>query len=96
MFESLGGVLTARAGGGGIVVPGGVGADVALPRSHLVEPAGGELVEPHKRVGFQRGSIWISGWVGRGPDPFFHEEVLAPKVERGVGAARGGLGVEFA
>jgi len=44
MLECLGGTLAAGAGGGGIVVPGGVGAEVALPRSHLMEAARRELV----------------------------------------------------
>jgi len=44
VFECLGGTLATGAGGGGIAVPGRVGAEVALPRSHLVEAARGELV----------------------------------------------------
>jgi len=67
---------------------------VALPRSHLVEAAGGELVEAHERVGLQRGAERVSGWVWSGLVPFFHEEVLALEFKLPVGAARGGLGVE--
>jgi len=44
VLKSLGGTLAPGAGGGGIVVPRRVGAEVALPRSHLVEAAHGELV----------------------------------------------------
>jgi len=51
VFERLGGVPAAGAGGGEVAVPGRVGAEVALPGSHLVKVAGGEFVEPHKRVG---------------------------------------------
>jgi len=51
VLERLGGGQTAGARGGDIAVPGGVGAEVALPRSHLVEAARSELVEAHERVG---------------------------------------------
>jgi len=44
VFECLGGTLATGAGGRGVVVPGGVGAEVAFPRSHLVEAARGEVV----------------------------------------------------
>ena len=36
MLECLGGILAAGAGGGGVAVRRGVGAEVSLPRSHLV------------------------------------------------------------
>jgi len=39
MLECLGGTLAAGAGGGGIAIPRGVGAEVAPPRSHLVQAA---------------------------------------------------------
>jgi len=39
-----GGILAAGAGGGGVALPGRVGAEVALSRSHLMEAAHGELV----------------------------------------------------
>jgi len=44
VFECLGGTLVTGAGGRGVVVPAGVGAEVAFPRSHLVEAARGALV----------------------------------------------------
>jgi len=44
VLECLGGELAPRAGCGDVTVPGGVGAEVALPRSHLVVAARGELV----------------------------------------------------
>jgi len=44
VLECLGGTLAAGAGGGDLAVPGGVGTDVALPRSHLREASRGELV----------------------------------------------------
>ena len=53
MLERLGGALTTGAGGGDITGPGRVGAEVALPRPHLVEGTRGELVEPHEWVGFE-------------------------------------------
>jgi len=93
MFEGLGGDLAAGAGGGGIVVPRGVGAEVALTRPHLVETTGGKLVYAHERVGLERGAERVSGRIWRGLVPFFHEEVLALKPWLGVGAARGGLRV---
>ena len=53
VLERLGGAATTGAGGGDFVVPGRVGAEVALPRSHLEEATRGELVKPHERVGSQ-------------------------------------------
>ena len=44
MLECLRGSLALGAGDGDIPVPGGVGAEVALPRSHLMEAAGGKVV----------------------------------------------------
>ena len=44
VLKRLGGAQAARAGGGGVAVPQGVGVEVALPRSHLVEAARCELV----------------------------------------------------
>ena len=44
VLERLGGAQATGARGGGVAVPRGVGAEVALPRSHLVEAARGELV----------------------------------------------------
>ena len=44
MLECLGGTLATGAGSGGVTVARRVGAEVALPRSHLVEAARGELV----------------------------------------------------
>jgi len=70
-----------------------MGPEVTLPRSHLVEVASGELVEADKRVGLQRGAVWVPGRVWRSIVPFFHEEVLAYKLKLRVGAARGGLTV---
>jgi len=93
VFKCLGGFLAFGAGGGDIVVPGGVGAEVALPRSHLVEAARGELVEAHKRVRFEGGAVWVSVRTRRGLVPFLHEEVVALELELGVGASRRGLGV---
>jgi len=77
-------------------------AEVALPRSHLVEAARSELVEAHEWVGLQRGLVRVRlqrglvrvpGRVRSSPVPFFHEEVLALKLKLGVGAARGRLRV---
>jgi len=96
VLERLGGGRTAGAGGGDIAVPGGVGAEVALPRSHLVEAARSELVEAHEGVGLQRGLVRVSGLVWSSPVPFFHEEVLALKLKLRVGAARGGVRIEIA
>jgi len=43
VLECLGGTPAAGAGGGGVTVPRRMGAKVALPRSHRVEAACGEL-----------------------------------------------------
>jgi len=93
MLECLGGSLASGAGGGGIAVPRGVGAEVAFPRSHLVEAARGKLIKAHEWVGPKRGEVWVPGLVWRGLVPFFHEEVLALLFELGVRAAPGGLWV---
>ena len=73
-----------------------MGAEVALPRSHLVEAGRSELVKAHERVGVQRGLVWVPGRVWSGPVPFFHEEVLAHELEMRVGAAWGWLRIEVA
>jgi len=44
LLERLWGTEATRTGGGGVAVPRGVGVEVALPRSHLVEAARSELV----------------------------------------------------
>ena len=42
------------AGGRGIgVLPGGVSSQVALPSTHLMDPACREFVEPHEGMGFE-------------------------------------------
>jgi len=94
VLKRLGGLQATGARGGDFAIPGGVGAEVALPRSHLVEATQGEFVKAHERVGLQRGAEGVPGWVWSGPVPFFHEEVLSLDFKLPVGAARGGLGVE--
>jgi len=94
VLERLRGAQATRAVGGGVPVPRGVGAEVALPRSHLVEAARRELVKAHERMGLYRGLVWVSGRVRCGLVPLFHEEVLAFKLRLRVGAARGGLRIE--
>ena len=44
MHECLAGTLAAGAGGGSDTVPGRVCSEVALSRSHLIQPARGRLV----------------------------------------------------
>ena len=51
MLKSLGGFLAAGAGGRGGIVPGGVGAEVALSRPHLMEATRVECGEAHERIG---------------------------------------------
>jgi len=91
VLECLGGTLAAGACVGGVAVPGGVGAEVALPRSHLVDASRGELVKAHERVRLKGVVVGVSGVVRSGLLPFLHEEVSALELELGVGAARGGL-----
>jgi len=93
VLERLRGAPAAGAGGGIDAVPGGVGTEITLTRSHLVEAAGREFIEPHEGVGLQGGAVWVPGRVWRGIVPFFHKEVLAFKLQLGVGATRGGRGV---
>jgi len=71
MFKGLGGLVAAGTGGRGVVAPGGVCAEVALARSHLVETARGELVEAHEWVRLDRGAVGVHGRVRRSPFPFF-------------------------
>ena len=61
VFECLGGTLAAGASGGGVAVPGRVGAEVAFTGSHLVYAARRELVQAHERVRIERGAIRVSG-----------------------------------
>jgi len=53
VFEGLGGLVTAGAGGWAVVVPGRVGAEVAFARPHLVEATCVEFGEAHERVRLQ-------------------------------------------
>jgi len=71
MFKGLGGLVPAGTGGRGVVAPGGVCAEVALARSHLVKAPHGELVEAHEWVGLDRGAVGVPGRVRRRPFPFF-------------------------
>jgi len=71
VLEGLGGLVTAGAGGRGVVAPGGVRAEVAFSRPHLVKAARGELVEAHERVGLDRGGVGVPGRVRRRLFPFF-------------------------
>jgi len=63
MREGLGGFFASGAGRWGIIVPGGVGAEVALPRPYLLEATRVELVKAHERVGFQPGPGGVPGRV---------------------------------
>jgi len=94
--KGLRGLGATRAGGGDIIVPGGVGAEVALSRPHLVEASCVKLGEAHERVGFKRGAIRVSLWVRRGQFPLLHKEFPAEELELRVCAARGGSGVRLA
>ena len=96
MLECLRGTLAFGAGDGAVVIPGGVGAEVTLPRSHLVKAACGQLVQAHKPVGLERGAVRVLGWVWRDLVPFLYEEVLAFELELGVGATRWGHRVGLA
>jgi len=90
VLERLRGFGAAGAGGGAIVVPGGVCTKVALAKPHLVQATRVELGKAHEGVGFQRGAIFVSGGVWRNHFPFFHETVPTQELELGVGAARRG------
>jgi len=52
VLKGLGGLVAAGSGGRGIVASGGVCAEVALARPHLVKAARGELVKANEWVGF--------------------------------------------
>ena len=51
MLEGFGGFGAAGAGSWAIVIPGRVGAVVALSRPHLVKATRVEFGEPHERMG---------------------------------------------
>jgi len=63
MLEGLKGRVAAAAGGRDIAVPGGMCAEVARTRSHLVPAARGKLVEPHEQIGYKQGAVRVSGQV---------------------------------
>ena len=72
MLEGLWGLVAPGAGRRDVdVIPGGMCAEVALARPHLVQVARGELVEAHKPMGPERGAVWVAGRVRRGFFPFF-------------------------
>jgi len=73
VLECLGGTLADVAGGGGVAVTRRVGAEVALPRSHLVEAARGELAQANKGAGLEQPAVWVSGRIWRSLVPFFHQ-----------------------
>jgi len=52
VLKCLGGFVAAGAGGLGIAVTGPVAAEVALPRSDLVQAARVEVVDAYQRMGF--------------------------------------------
>jgi len=70
VFKCLGGILALGAGGGNVAVPGGVGAEITLPRSHLVEATRGELVKAHERVRLKGRAVCVSGLVRHSLLPF--------------------------
>ena len=95
MLERLKGFGAAGAGGGAIIVPGGVSAKVALARPHLVQATRVEFGKAHEGVGFQRGAVFVLGGVWRNQLSFFHETVLAQELELGVGVAGRGRRVRL-
>ena len=80
MLERLRGLGAAGAGGGAVVVPGGMCAEVALARPHLVEATRVKLGKAHEGVGFERRAVFVSGGVRRNQFPFLHEAVLAQEL----------------
>ena len=53
MFEGLGGLVTAGAGGRAVVISGRVGAEVAFSRPHLVKATCIKFGDAHERMGLQ-------------------------------------------
>jgi len=96
VLEGLGGLGAARAGGWAVVVPGRVGAEVALARPHLVEATCVEFGEAHGRMRLERGAVLVPGWVRRPLLPLSHEEVFTQELKLRVSAARGGRRIGFA
>ena len=93
MFEGLRGGAAHRTEGGEFAVePGGVGSEVALTRSHLMDAARKELGEAHERVvsqGWGEGIAWgrrgKSGPLAEqdGSRLFFHRRVRVAGRVRG-------------
>ena len=95
MLEAFGGFAAPGAGGRAFIVPGWVGAEVALPRPHLVKATRVELGKTHKWVGRQRGAVGVSFRTRRFILPLLHQEFLAEELKLRVGAARGRVGVSL-
>jgi len=72
-----------------------MGAEVALARSHLVDPFRLEFIEAHEGVGLEGGAVLVSGQVRCPGLPFFHEEVAAAPPLLWVGSPLGGVRVGF-
>jgi len=95
VLEAFGGFAAPGAGGQAVIVPGRVGAEVALPRPHLVKATRVELGKAHKWMGRQRGAVGVAFGTRRFLLPFLHQEFLAEVLKLRVGAARGRVGVLF-
>jgi len=92
VLEVLRGLSATGAGGWGVIAPRGVGVEVALARPHRMQAARGKYVETHKRMGLERGTVWVHGRIRGGILPFFDKETPAKEFELGVGAAWRGQG----
>jgi len=71
--EGLGRLAAPGAGYRGVIIPGQVGVEVALPRPDLVVPSGIQFGETHEGVGPERGGERIPGR-SRGPGLSFFNE----------------------
>jgi hypothetical protein len=84
MLERLGGFEAVGAGRvGARIVPRGVGREIALAGTHLVDPTGDKLPQSHKRVGVRGRRVWVVSR-RRVVRPVFVEEVTSTALQRRV------------
>jgi len=70
--------------------------EVALPRSHLVNASGIELVETHDGVRFEGSAVQVPGRVRGSSLPLFYHDVMTTWIEWRVGAPLRRLRVDIA
>jgi len=86
MFERLG--LKTTVGAGGVSIggpPSGVGGQVTLPGSHLMNPPCHELAQSHEGASVQGGAMVVVSWCWEEKGPLLEEGLSHPFLQGGVG-----------